>query len=649
MIGGPSCLDGLLEAVLEVAAQRRWIRYERGWADAQKQSTNRKSGHLLALWQASASEEDLELFGAHAVPAVRISFNPLLGTGGNAGKRDFSDGWRRAVHALEQDPPTRALKRSELKCLLQGEPVTWMVEKLNAASWFSDANKLYNSGQRAYREGAISPWAMVLACEGLVFFAGGASRRFGSRTRVVGAFPFVTRPAAPCGPGEAGQDLAEVWVPIWDRPMTVPEIVTLFSRGRAEAGGHGALTPGAFATAVVRRGVDAGITEFRRFVLARTTSANTFEPRFHGTFPIGSRGPGTRSTNGASAAMNRLLALIDQFRRGPLADRKEGNRWRYVGLSGSIERGMLRVAQSPDDPDAAGAVLDAVVGVLDRIDRNSSFRARRVAWTPLPQEWLITLFNAEPPSAEARLALAVASSFPATRPLALYRFGVEFNGHRFMHPPEGPKQWVWRPDLPLPEALAKVLHRRTLDWDSDRCTDPVRSGVPVPGADVERWFAGVVDHELLVRWISRLALFDWADVRPGLRSLATRNHHVVEARGRLYLFGLFQPLFDLLPVIVSTQQKLDLMPLETGARTPAAARRLLGLLRAGDVGGAVRFAGTRYAMGAKRLAKYGIEWPWCEVDDLMASFLFPICDYERSLLIGRWLRPTREPGEENVI
>ncbi len=48
-----------------------------------------------------------------------------------------------------------------------GMPVSWMLAKLNAASWFSDANKLYNSGQRAYREGRMSPWAMVLACEGL--------------------------------------------------------------------------------------------------------------------------------------------------------------------------------------------------------------------------------------------------------------------------------------------------------------------------------------------------------------------------------------------------------------------------------------------------------------------------------------------------
>ena len=58
--------------------------------------------------------------------------------------------------------------------LLLGHQMVWMLEKLNAACWFSDTNKLYNSGQRSFREGVASPWAMVLACEGLAFFAGGA-------------------------------------------------------------------------------------------------------------------------------------------------------------------------------------------------------------------------------------------------------------------------------------------------------------------------------------------------------------------------------------------------------------------------------------------------------------------------------------------
>ena len=44
--------------------------------------------------------------------------------------------------------------------------------------------------------------------------------------------------------------------------------------------------PAAFATAIRERGVDAGVSEFRRFTLGRTTSSNTFEPRLEARFSL---------------------------------------------------------------------------------------------------------------------------------------------------------------------------------------------------------------------------------------------------------------------------------------------------------------------------------------------------------------------------
>jgi hypothetical protein len=340
IVGGPSSINDTVNALWDIAEKQAWTPYDRAWKDTQKQGTKKKSPRPLSLWQAGAAERDLEMFNAHAVPATTVSFNPLLGNGGSSGNRDFSDGWKRAIAAFRTEQTDAGEKRADLERLLVGSPVTWMIEKLNAACWFSDANKLYNSGQRPYREGAISPWAMSLACEGLTFFAGSSSRRLGSRARAGGAFPFVTRAAAPCGAGEAGHDLAEVWAPTWERPMTLPEVVTLFSRGRAESGGRGVLTPSAFATAVVRRGVDAGITEFRRFILGRTTSANTFESRFEGVFHVRDSGATTQADRSGSVVMQRLLSLVEQF-VGPLADRKVGQRWRYVGLRGGIEAGCF--------------------------------------------------------------------------------------------------------------------------------------------------------------------------------------------------------------------------------------------------------------------------------------------------------------------
>lgn len=679
VLGGPPALGDLLDELVLVATNRGWTAYERRWAAAQKESTKARSGQPLALWQASAAEAELEMLASHAVAASRVSFNPLFGSGGNAGNRDFAVGWKQAIDALASSVPDTKKKtstktkrnaiateglspsgtdqrREELEALLLGKPTAWLLEKLNAASWFSAANKLYNSGQGPYREGRLSPWSMALACEGLTFFAGGASRRLGARARAVGAFPFVTRGAAPEVAGEAGRNLGEVWAPVWERPMTVPEVRALFARGRAELRGRGVLTPGAFATAIMRRGVDAGISEFRRFTLGRTTSANTFEPRFEGTFRLPtfddarpSSSPSATSATVVATVLERVIALIEQPRFP--RDRKIGQRWRVAGLRGPIEAAALRVAAALDDPDAALAMLDAVVESLDRVDRTRSFREARVSWEPLPIEWLLSLFADEQPEIEARLALALVSGFPFSRPLTLYRFGVEWSYGRFEHAERAPARWVWSPG-DLPRVLSVLIARRTLDWESTRKEqrrdeDSVRVVMPATCLHISRWLDGAVDERLLAKWISRLALFDWRTVPHQVRALARPSSDRSGADGALCLFGLFQPLFDRHPLLVrGVSSRRGLLDPKRGARTPAAARTLVGLLRAGHIDTAVRLANSRYAMAGTFLARTISPWSVDEPERLLASILFPIPDCERAVLNERWLRPRRRQGDD---
>src|SRR5690606_27127697 len=87
VVGGPTTLDALLDELVRVASKREWTQYDKAWSDAQKKGTKTKSGAPLQRWQAEAEENQLPLFTAHAVPHARVSFNPLLGSGGNAGRR----------------------------------------------------------------------------------------------------------------------------------------------------------------------------------------------------------------------------------------------------------------------------------------------------------------------------------------------------------------------------------------------------------------------------------------------------------------------------------------------------------------------------------------------------------------------------------
>lgn len=688
VVGGPTTLDELLDELVRVATNRAWTPYGREWKDAQAassrlaQSQNPKvkatSGVPFALWQAQAEEQVLDGFAAHVVPhGAGRSMNPILGKAGKIGQRDFAKGWERATSLLAPPKPSkpgkietpakkkvvrensdsesatneRLRKRGELKALLQGAPLSWLEKDLNAASWFSHANKQYNNGQRAYRDGFLSPWLMVFACEGISFLSGGTSRRLGAKARVTAAFPFVTQASAPSASGLAGRDAAELWAPMWGRPMTAAEVATIFRRGRAELSARAAQTPGAFASAVLRRGVDAGITEFRRFVLGWTTAQDYVEPRFHGA--IATLGPDATAGEALSITLERVTGLIEQ--RGFPRDRKVGKRWRFEGLRGPIESALLDVAAEPTNTEAGIALLDAVVSALDRIDRNRSFREGRVRWEPLPLEWLPSLFADEQPGVEARLALSLVSAFSIARPFATYRFGVEWKYGQthanYTHTERPPARWVWGPGE-LARVLVVVLSRRLLDReaDADRPHQCGRAPLPATASQVRQWLAGDLDESLLSAWLSRLAIFDWRRVPQEVRALAPRQGSASRADGELALLGLFQPLIDQRPLVIRDLSPNDLLSEETGARTTEAALSLVTLIRAGNLDGALRLASSRYAMAGARLATFDVSFATHHPDRLAAALLFPVSNRERISLVTRWLRPRRRPqrGEAHV-
>ncbi|HET7930918.1 MAG TPA: type I-U CRISPR-associated protein Csx17 [Rhodanobacteraceae bacterium] len=670
VVGGPETLDELFDELCRVAEKRGWSPYDRKWLEAQKKGTKAKSGEELANWRAKASEQDVEIFDSHTVAAARVSFNPLLGKGGSAGNRDFSDGRQKAVDTLatiqyskprknetsaqkekrlqknkEHDIEFTTQRRLELNAWLCGHPTSWMLKKLNAASWFSASNKLYNSGQNAFREGQISPWAMVLACEGLCFLSGSASKRLGAASRSRGAFPFVTQQLAPTVLGDVKHDLAEFWAPVWCRPMTSPEVRSLIARGRAEVLGAGARTPSAFAGAILHRGVDAGIEEFRRFVLGRTTSANTFESRFEGVFRLSAATSDQSADILVADAIDCVLSLIDRL--PPDRDRK--GQPRFIGLRGPIEATSVAFAASPSDSGHARDMLDSIVPSLDRVDRNRGFRAAKVAWKPLPIEWLPALFNNEQPSVEARLALSLVSGFPQSLPFALYRFGVKLKSHGFQHSEQAPARWVWGAG-PAPAVLSRVLLRRMLDWEAEAKRDtafaPARITLPARLSDVRHWLDGTVDDDLFLHWLSRFALFDWRYVPAQVRTLALSSTPQAEQGSTFALFGLLGPLFDLLPVKIHTaEHSRDALRRESGARTPAFARALANMIRGRQIDQAVRMAFSRYVMASIPLIRTHTAWGTPDSDRLLTAMLFTVSDHDRSSLIQPWLRPQRLTGE----
>jgi len=406
LVNGPADFTSLVAFLVSIAESNGWSDYGRNWGAEQKADTKAKNTETTGQWRSlEAKELELPLFHSHLALGERLSFNPLFGSGGNAGRRDFATGWKKAVSLLAKAKgKTKELLEDDLSSFLAGGSCNHL-DDYSAGSWFSSANKIYNSGtKRPFRNGQVTPWAMALACESFRLLMGGTSRQLGSYRATTGAFPFVTTAAAPESAGEAGRSIGELWLPIWSRPTSVVEAATLFNRGRAEIRGRGAITAPAFSVAILQRGVDAGITEFRRFALFHTTSENTFESCLAVVVPA------MKSADSALAvALDVALDLRDSLPR----DWKKGKRWIYAGLRGPLDRALIELSACPG-PAAKRSLVDALVVALRAVDRNRSHRKHNVRFRLLPAAWTDSLIGEHDEiTPEIRLAYAIASIRPS--------------------------------------------------------------------------------------------------------------------------------------------------------------------------------------------------------------------------------------------
>ena len=646
LVGGPMTMDEIVEFLNQIGEKNDWTRYDKPWDKDKRDDVKKKTSERTARWRALAAEEQsLPAFGAHLALDGRVKMNPLLGTGGNAGQRKFDRGWRKAVGCIESPPrgQSRESMKADIEAFLGGKSCAYLGD-FSAGSWFGVANKIYNHGtRRSFREGEITPWAMALACEGLPYFAGGVSRQLGSRRQPKGAFPFITAAMAPQGEDEAGGIKAEVWAPIWDRPMTAPELRTLFLRGRAELGGKGVISSAAFAAGITSRGVDAGISEFRRFLLLHTTSAQTFESRLATVVPVPKTNPGSATT--------RTIRTIVEFHDTLPADHKIGKRWRFAGLRGPVEQALVdfsATAPGAGNAEQAWALVDEVFAALVKVDRNRTFRRHDVRFRLLPGEWAARLFQEDPLDRETRLALAMSSlaGTPLCPPVIAYRIGVQKRtvGSRWEFP-ESPARRVWS-DAELTDNLCAVVEWRTMEaLQKTAPHPPFGAAIRASLDDVHSWLSAAVDEERLRLWLDRLCVFDWSGEANGeaakeLQRGFPRDRPAVD--GVLAIYALLRPLASgwlFRQVLQESDVRAE------GTSTCASLGRVIAMLRRGDVNAAADVALAAYRSAGVALADFDVFPDGHDPGRLLAALTIPTRDEQTLAVFRRWRTPT-EPNQQ---
>jgi len=596
--------------------------YSRWWANKQKADTKAKGDQNI--WRARSREaiSNVRLLDSHIVGVGRNQFNLVLGTGGNIGKRDLS-----RVHetACDLTSKTERIKASGwLKATLHAKFDSPLPDLTSAGTWFVYANKTFNSGQSWYREGQLSPWSFLLAMEGALLLSGGVARRLSANARSYAVFPFITDAPSPQSEDEIGLVRAEFWAPLWKHPATLPEVRALLERGLARIGQRAAKAPHEFAVAASSAGVDAGVSEFIRFVLRQTTSSQVYEAVPGERIRVGSAG------GGESKLIEQIIPWLDRLPYEP-RDRKQ--KGKFKGLRGPAENAIIRLAERPEEAERWQWLWLLLAEMQGRIDRNKNLRGNCLALDWLNAEWFERAWSSPP--VEIQIACAIAAiGGDSEMPMLINVFGVElsknkkpqFSGDRRQ------QRAIWH-NGEVVSLLADVLERRLVDTD-DTLRIPLETRRFCSAAMINAFLSEAVDVEMIGRWIPPLSLIRWTKQVSSEQMLINEFGYVPDET--FLLQALFRPLFY--PHQLQIGGK-ELFPNRLRPRA-VMARRLLNLIRQGDLGEAVELARSRYLAAGRSIV---LPPPNLSVDceRIAASLLIPMRPSDVETGLHRWLQPSK--------
>jgi CRISPR-associated protein Csx17 len=434
--------------------------------------------------------------------------------------------------------------------------------------------------------------------------------------------------------------------------MTLPEINSLFQSGKAELDGRAALTAAAFASAIIQRGIDSGIQEFRSFTLMVTTSEKTFESRLGAVVSVPSANPVI------SEATRRIVALRDRL---PIDT--EGTKKRYRGVQGPVDHALLGLAetvgQGPLQTERSWQLIDAVFEALAKVDRNRSYRESGVSFERLPLAWLSQLLSqSHEQLIEMRIALALASlrseipkgtskasAVKLPQPFIAYRLGVTGSRLFWQIPKDVPLRRIWSPAGAEPNLVA--LAKRRLIETPARDAAPFRSSLSASISDALHLLNGHTDDQAIAIWLDRFSLFDWSEQRAAkepLRAwLTATTPEATAIQPEHFSYAFLRPHFDsdhlTATAALASGKRFDRQP-----KLVAKSGRLSGIVAALD-------AGNPSTAWDRALASYRAEripiadfspdlFHLSNPQRLLAALSIPVGFSGMQPLIRRWLSPT---------
>jgi CRISPR-associated protein Csx17 len=543
---------------IEGTTERRFQKYReaigkcKAFKEVQEgKSDDEKSRRTTILLRCRAELSDAAVEWLDAAMGVAAdgsrSFAPVLGTGGNEGHLDYTNNFMARLASLLIAPDKKLPIRQLLANCVFGQP-TKGFQNLSAGQYDPGRAGGANQGPGiAHEKIPGNPWDLILTLEGAVAWASGLYRRQGVSYRSVLCSPFTVH-ATSVGYGSASEGdeaRAELWTPLWSRPVQYAELRVLLREGRASVQARAARNGLEFAEAACSLGVDRGIERFVRYNLLKRRG-DSFVAVPTGTFD-------TRYRSEADL-MREMRSFLD--RHSWLWPAKDGTRRQ-------IDAAMMNVLAGKD----GASPRDVMVALGRRLRRVGMTTEHRLPFQELSaRPWLQACdFD----KAEVRIAAALASLF--TRDV----------GSMADHLSRGDNRFAWE-GTTLPARLLSVLQRRLqIGVAEETEVNPVRGRCEIHPGDATLFIERSVDDDLIEELTFAFVTLKWGEFERMEKGIAAAEVSPIHA--------LLKVLF--LPGKVEVNGE--------GKRLAGDAR-VLSLLRAGDIGAATQIAVHRLRVAGLR-------------------------------------------------
>lgn len=504
-----------------------WIRKSRGDRLAPYREAISVADRIMAAWASKPSKDEKEdllqacranlpdqtvdwLDAAFVLGTDAPKYPPLLGTGGNDGRLEFTNNFmQRLMDVIDPDGRPAVASTAWLASSLFGEVRPGLLRGQPIGQFNPAGAGGANSASGFEGDSLVNPWDFILMIEGSLLFASGVVRR--GETNLSGelSYPFSVNPSG-VGYGTASKEdertaRAELWVPLWSVPARYEELRSLFSEGRSNVERRKARDGTDFARAIATLGVDRGIDSFQRFGFMERNGRAYF------AVPLG-RYMVRRNPQAD------LLASIDgwltYFRQK--ASEKNGVPSSIRRALGDLDRAILQLC-TEESPRSVQSMFIAL-GRCERALNTSSkwTKEKRIApIPPLRPDWFAKGYDG---SSEYRIAASIALiSGSFVRDGAAIRAPIRsmVEPITFIRRAQGTSvSWAQEERAPILEGRAdglfnELMNRRIKEHLKEGAKEySDRSPVTASLRDVNAFLRGGLDEELMVELFWGLVLLD---------------------------------------------------------------------------------------------------------------------------------------------